>query len=780
MRPRPSIRLAAAVFSAGILGVSLSATPFGVAATKKQPAATATPINRGTTGSGRVGGSAAQSVVRSGPMLDVKSDLLGGRPILRQVPLSTVSGEQAVNSGGKALSYGQLADAALIVARSRRDHLRSARAGLLNDPVMTEELVETDLAAVLISTTNFTVVDPGAVRSSAPEVMRRSATGMSTAQLNPAQRKAFEAFKTSLGSKPNGHPLKEAMAKGDDALVAALAEGKGDQTITTRVRFEKQAAAVKGLVTAQIRSGPISAPSQTAALGIGGKPTAAPAGALPTGSTKTKGAKTGSVKAGTADAGAAQSGSVKGSGKAGQGKRRAAITGLLPSLHSSLLNSLPMGKSPKAVPGNVTAVTVPKVAVTTTAPPIAATTCCDQSDGASMLAGFTIGDDLGWSETINLGVGEFTVGAAAEYSVGLRIPMKIDAVLTPSVMVNTTDNTGDHSYDVALSANLFDANADYYRSVGLSEADVKDGKELVVFGDVYVFVEGNVLGIPFDGRFPEKPLLDFGQNFAPPYGACGTSCSFDVWIPAAITHTSINVVGIVSGSGQIGFAISGAGTVAVDYESLVDGKVVPSTLGVAGALLAKNRWSSDGVGFVPKMKTEITPAGGAASKSFGYTFSNPSYTWDIVATPEVKAEAGFNLLLFKDDFTFGPYTIGALSLGLGSLVLGAHAGTPDSFTNNAGQYTESCTKIRALCDSGLIIAAEGNANPAATTAPKREAVAAPGEVITPTTTIRKRKDGAAVARPPKAAATIPGGSTPTTIKGRIAGGLAGARTRKVP
>ena len=258
MRLRSSIRLITAAFAVVLLGLSFSSTPSGSAVTKKKPATAAVGTAKSSSsGASGLTGSAAQKVVRSGPLLDVKRDLLGGRPILRQVPLSSVGGEQAAISGGKPMSYGQLGDAALNVSRARRDRLAAGRAGLLNDPVMTEELVETDLAAVLISTTNFTVVDPAAVRSSAPEVMRRTPTGVTAAQLNPTQRKAFEGFKASIAAKPAGHPLKEAMARGDDALISALAEGKGDQTITTRVRFEKRPAAVKGLTTAQLRSGPI-------------------------------------------------------------------------------------------------------------------------------------------------------------------------------------------------------------------------------------------------------------------------------------------------------------------------------------------------------------------------------------------------------------------------------------------------------------------------------------------------------------------------------------------
>ena len=781
MRLRPSLQMFGAVFVAGFLGASLCSTPSGLAVTKKKPAAAGAVATSGGTSAAK--SSASQGVVRSGSMLDVKRDLLGGRPVLRQVSLASVGGEQAAIVGGRPVSYAQLADASLLGSRQRRDRLVGGRGGMLNDPVMTEELVETDLAAILVSTTSFTVVDPAAVRSSAPEVMRRSATGVTAAQLNPTQRKAFEAFKASIGAKPNGHPLKEALAKGEDALITALAEGKGDQTITTRVRFEKQSPAVKGLTTAQIRSGPIAAPSKTAAGSLAvGKPVGSnAAGTANAARTASKSSKSGTAKAGSKRKSALRAGPMAG--------MLSTLFAAVPKVGSSKVGSPKESKVASAAQAIASPTTSPKVAATTTAAPRVVSTCCDQSDSVSLLAGFTIGDDLGWSETINLGIGEFTVGAAAEYSVGLRIPMKVSAVLTPSVMANTNDNRGDHTYEAALSAETFDGNADYYRSVGLSENDVQDGKELVVLGDVYVFIEGNVLGLPFDGRFPDKPLLDFGQNFVPPYGNCGAACGFDIWIPAVLTHTNINIAGIASGSGQIGFNISGAGTVAVDYESLVDGKVVPSSSG-AGAAVSKNRWSSDGVGFSPKMKTDIALAESSTEKSFGYKFSNPSYTWDIVATPQVKAEAGFNLLLFKDDFTFGPYTIGALSFGLGSLELGAHAGTPDSFTNNAGQYVQSGCAVGAKvgCTGGSLQAqnspaAEPIETPLANVGDNqtKSTVGQGYGVAAPTTTIRKRKAGAgAVSVAALSPATSsPGANTPTTIKVRAGvGGNVTPRKRK--
>lgn len=596
--------------------------------------------------------------------LSLGKDLTGGRPAIRQGALASFATMPVTDATGtRTIPYAQLADQVLAIPRARNGRLAAARAGLLADPVVTEEVIETDQSSLLVSTISFTVTDPAVVRANAPELMRRTPKGLTAARLNPTQRKAFDAFKATLGSKPANDPLKLAAAAGDDALISAIAAGKGSQTITTRVRIEKKAPAVTQVSTAPTNPGAVGA--------VGAKP-------------------------------------GKNGGKGG------------------------------------TVSSVPRIPTTVgPTPTTQLVSYGDTGDTVNFLAGFTLGDEIGWDETINVGIGEFTVGAVAEYSFGLRIPMWVKTEVTPAVIANTVENTGDHSFDVALTANAFDGDADFYKSVGLPTADVQQGKELVILGDPYVFIEGEILGVRFDERFPKKPLLDFGDNFSPPYGSCGTSCGFDLWIPAAVTHTTISIAGIVEGSGQLGFNVSGKGTVGVDYESLFDGKVVPSSFGAGAAAKNVNRWEGDGATFVPKMKTEIAAVGTPTTKTFGHRLSNPSFRWDIVATPRVKANVAFDLVVYSDSFDLGPYDLGALAFGIGSLTLGAHANTITTKSYSGGQYVESaCSKSTCANVSGA---------------------AAVGQ--------------AAVA---DASISVPGASATTTVAGRVPKSTKVPRTSKAP
>ena len=643
--------------------------------------------------------------------ITITKDLTGGRPVLQRGPLTSFSTVPITNAAGTTtISYAQFADKVLKIPRERNARLSAARAGLLADPVIAEEVVDTDESSILLSTTTFTVTDPSIVKGSVPELFRRTPTGVTTAKMNAPQRKTFDAYKAQLASKPAGDPLKIAAAVSDDALISAIAEGKGEQTLTSRVVLEKKVPRVANdaLVNKENVAevvGPGKAKTNTVA--------------------KTK---------------------------------RTTKGGLVQGATTTIAS--PFGPGPY--------------------------TFGSAADGVEFLAGFTIGDEIRWDWTIDLGlIGDFTVGAVAAYSFGLRVPMKVDSVMTPSIMGNQFNAAGKavsgdtYNYDVALTASVSDANADYYRRVGVTEADVQDGKELVVLGDVYVFIEGKVLGIPFDGRFPSKPLIDWGSNFTPPFGNCGTACGFDVWVPAALTHTEISILGIVSGSGQLGFNVAGKGTVGVNYESLVADKVVASSLGAAAATNL-NAWSSDGVGFVPKLKTDITPVNAVTEKSFGYRITKPTYKWDVVVTPEVKFDVAYDLLLFKDEFSLGPYDVGALAFSLGTVTLNAHAGTTNTFTSTGGQYSET------KCTAGLLeCGAEGGKdvgvgkdlsgeNGATTT--RLTKVTSPGisSSIVPTTTVKAGKRR--TPKTPVEATTAPAQS-PVPATGRVPGTKVGKRER---
>ena len=664
----------------------------GPAARKKATGATGTPTK-----------SAPKTTNGLVSPANITKDLTGGQPILRRGPLSTFSTVPITNATGTTtVSYAQFADNVLKVPRERNARLSSARAGLLADPVVSEEVVDTDTSSILLSTTTFTVTDPSIVKGAVPELFRRTPTGASTAKMNATQRKTFDAFKVQLANKPAGDPLKMAASVSDDALIAAIAAGKGEQTLTSRVALEKKVpnAALDALTQNDtvVGSGTIATPSSTIA--------------------KSRGTKKG---------------------------------GPLQTATTTIVS--PFGPDPY--------------------------TFGSAADGVELLAGFTISDEIRWDWTIDLGlIGDFTVGAVATYSFGLRIPMKVDSVMTPAIIGNQFNAAGravsgdSYNYEVALTASVSDANADYYRRVGVAEADVQDGKELVVLGDVYVFIEGKVLGIPFDGRFPSKPLIDWGSNFTPPFGNCGTACGFDVWVPAALTHTEISILGIVSGSGQLGFNVAGNGTVGVNYESLVADKVVASSLG-AGPSASSNAWSSDGVSFVPKLKTEIAPVNADTQKSFGFRLTKPTYKWNVVVTPEVKFDVAYDLFLFKDEFALGPYDVGALAFSLGTLTLNAHEGTPNTFRSTGGSYSET------QCSSGLLgCGAEGGKSPGSgSIAPSTTTLITKGPEVGDKVTVTTIKTGKRrTPKTPVQATTAPAQS-PVPAISKVPGSKVGKRKR---
>lgn len=219
--------------------VVVSSVPAESATRKKQAAAPAAATPKVTR-------SAATTPFSRPSSVALVDDVTNGATILRQGTVASLASSTVIVGGTRTVTIDALANESLAEARTVQNQVVSARAGLFADPAFTEEVRETADATILTSRSVFTVIDRTAVSAKVPSLGAFRPKSVSLNSLSRSQRDAFDQYKRSLDAKPAGHPLKEAAARGDAALLDALKQGQADVTMTTTVRVEKAAAPLNG------------------------------------------------------------------------------------------------------------------------------------------------------------------------------------------------------------------------------------------------------------------------------------------------------------------------------------------------------------------------------------------------------------------------------------------------------------------------------------------------------------------------------------------------------
>ena len=531
-----------------------------------------------------------------------------------------------INLEGRGdVSVQQIAEAAFAKHRERDRSLVAVQRGLLGAPVTREEVVETDQGVALRATTTVTVVDPRLV-ASVPGFARTPPSNPGTWVANwPADQRA--TFEADLALAPANHPLRIAAAQGETALLRAIEQGQGDVTVTTELFFPTVALEINDdgyAEVPQMRNGRFDYDDRTRM----------DMRLLPPNRYDAP-SREGAIW--TEDTGA-------------QTQRR------------------------QNTDGSRTEETFPTTPPTTTIP--------SARNAMAFLAGFTAADGFEWTETIDAGpIGYVTVGAHASYGFGLRIPIEVVPELTPRNVVDV--GAPGERFETALTARVFDANAEFYQRTGINDEFVLDGKELVIQAGAWASIEGEVLGQPFEEEFGKK--FDFSQNFSPPWDDC-RDCGIEAWIPASVTRTEINIAGIVTGSAQVGFQVGGSGEVNVDYSSRFDGSVARSTY--RGNSSAVHVWRNSGARDSQRFTTDVSAEaiGGldALPRPVGFRVSEPGYTWNVAITPGVKGSVDVAVL---GEFEIGPLWLRPFAVNLGSVVFPTHPTSNRFYERNPSTYT---------------------------------------------------------------------------------------------
>ncbi len=311
---------------------------------------------------------------------------------------------------------------------------------------------------------------------------------------------------------------------------------------------------------------------------------------------------------------------------------------------------------------------------------------------AGFVTGFTKGDSFEWSRRWDVPTGFFRVKAVAWYDYGLRVPIRIDGTTRPGTITTKGTEDVDSEYRVSLKAAAIDADTAFYREAGLATSDLHDGQELVLGAGFQVTLTLKVMGIDIAKTLPKNGGFDFGQDFRPPFGDCGTKCGFDVWVPSSVTHTGIDILGILKGSARVGVNVSGDGKVIVDYTGKYGNDEVKSWLSTKNERSAQKRhelaFRGPGDEHILVQKADAIDRNQGGSKFYGYEVSKPRYEWKVALTPGVRADISVNAKpIFSDKFTIGPLWFHDLAIDLGTVKLGAHGGGKDAYTVKHGEKT---------------------------------------------------------------------------------------------
>jgi hypothetical protein len=141
---------------------------------------------------------------------------------------------------GRRLKVADVANTVFKEQRSMETSLKAARSALLADPVTKEEVIETDSTTIFVSTTSAIVVDPSKIPAQKGlDSLRRKKRSVKVTDLDAEQALGLRDIKASLANESSTHPLRKAADLGDQALLDALGEGKGEVIITDAVALPR-------------------------------------------------------------------------------------------------------------------------------------------------------------------------------------------------------------------------------------------------------------------------------------------------------------------------------------------------------------------------------------------------------------------------------------------------------------------------------------------------------------------------------------------------------------
>ncbi len=520
---------------------------------------------------------------------------------------------------------GQRVPAAALFDRATASHrvlaadlARIPAAALAAKAETLEAAVEFEDRVVLVRTVRLVVRDSVQAAANSPEfagmlanVDRARLARATVADLTPAQRAGFRRFMaTEFPTLPADDPLKQAFARGgEDAVLRAELGGEGELEVTEEIEVLRAPVADWRKVLPAGYADGLARPAEGAA------PARAPVHEGP-----------GRGKAGAAAAAKPP---------AGVGSRPANPAAFDPATH---VFKYPAG---------------------------------EQAGGehvfeAPFLAGFTLGSGCAWERRWKFGrLGWLRLSFSYGLGLGLRIPLAVDGRLQPALIERSAPDCPARELELRLQARAFDAPAAYYRERGVPEAQVFEGRELVLMAGTRFGYKLVAFGETVTSGSLEGPGVDRGADFAPPLSERRDLCT--VWIPPEATNSQVNY-GVLTAFVELGVGLQGRGTVRTRVRPWIDGR--------SGEAFAPALGSAPYGGTVTLPALAPRSPGSVQGQPYGFELALVGYHLDLNAVVKITAGATVTVSDFKR--TVRLPALDLMTLDLPDFALGPHAGTPDS------------------------------------------------------------------------------------------------------
>lgn len=298
------------------------------------------------------------------------------------------------------------------------------------------------------------------------------------------------------------------------------------------------------------------------------------------------------------------------------------------------------------------------------------------------LNGFTYGHDWFWERRWEFFSGHVWLAAGLAYGFGLRIPIDLQAKLTPTKVSTTGALDQPAKFNVEVSAGTLDADTSFFAQAGLGQPLRRNGEEFVLFAEMGYGYSFEALWMNFGNRPYSTEGFDFSQHFKPPQGGAWSAIK-EYFIPAELTHTRLNL-GVVQGQVELGVRLDGRGWVDVVVRLLHKGQAQLAFLtnGTGGTSHTLRLEGSD----KPVNLQTSLGIGEPGTTSFGFWIDQLKYTMELSLLPGLRygVTIGYSWLSksFSDTLWFE-----SLRVPLPTLTLGTHSGTRSELRYEGGVKT---------------------------------------------------------------------------------------------
>lgn len=284
----------------------------------------------------------------------------------------------------------------------------------------------------------------------------------------------------------------------------------------------------------------------------------------------------------------------------------------------------------------------------------------------NFLTGFSVGSGWSWERKWESWAGYFEIKLGAGYEFGIRFPMSIEGVVSPTSIRRYGRSDVEHALSAKLKLHAFDAGPAYYHMMQVPDRLVFDGQEFVMGARAYFRIKLRAFGRTWINEGNEFGF-DFGRDLVPP--TAGQNVNFRLEIPARLTGTHFDFWA-VSGSAQFGLKVTLEGGASIKSALMLDRQ--PADFGAMSI-----KFGAAGKANMALMLPPVTlPAGqDSGYYRYGLRLSEPKYQIAASLTPSVRGQLRSHVPGYRKTFSTGWLDLNRFKVELGHATLNAHEGT---------------------------------------------------------------------------------------------------------